>query len=296
MVKQLFFDVRIYRPNKAIEQVQVLLQTPILLNSFLNISQSRNWLLPTLAGMRLHAYVAQALPPGEAQLRLAQLPGFDPEEVVKQSAKSESLGDFVSTLEEKRDERVLEVKKAFEQWGKVQIVDAAFKVIGERFITPSSIVFLLVKLRLASPADSTSDAKPADADAKAQEQREHEFLMGRKDAEDLPEGATSGWAHAPYWPAVSPALSCLFFCLNCIDFLEQNRKPGWWIVLADIKTNKVVVPPLRISDVPARSVADYRSYKIQFQAPPTPGYFTWKLFLISDTFVGEEVAQDIAVS
>lgn len=257
------------------EQVQVLLQTPVLLNSFVSISQSKNWLLPTLAGMRLHAYLAQALPPGEAQLRLAQLPGFDPEEAAKHSAESKSLDEFVDALEEKHDERVTDVRKAFEQWGKVQIVDAAFKVIGERFVTPSSIVYLLVKLRLASPAGPTSDEKTANVDARAQEEKETEFLMSRKDAEDLPEGATSGWAHAPYWPA--------------------NRKPGWWIVLADIKTNKVVVPPLRITDVPSRSVAEHRSYKVQFQAPPSPGYFTWKLFLISDTFVGEEVAQDIAL-
>lgn len=52
---------------------------------------------------------------------------------------------------------------------------------------------------------------------------------------------------------------------------------------------------MRITDIPTSSAADYRSYKLQFQAPASPGYFTWKLFLISDTFVGEEIAQDIAV-
>lgn len=34
-----------------------------------------------------------------------------------------------------------------------------------------------------------------------------EFLAGRKDAEDMPKGASDGGsAHAPYWPAVSQFL------------------------------------------------------------------------------------------
>ena len=159
--------------------------------------------------MRLHAYLAQALPPGEAQLRLAQLPGFDPEEAAKQAAESETLGEFVEKLESNHDDRVQDVKKAFAQWGKVQIVDAAFKVIGERFITPSSIVFLVVKLRLAPPSGASPDVKISNVDTKVQEEKENEFLMSRKEAEDLPEGASNGWAHAPYWPAVSRSSSLI---------------------------------------------------------------------------------------
>lgn len=56
---------------------------------------------------------------------------------------------------------------------------------------------------------------------------------------------------------------------------------------------------MKISDVPhadAKHPDVYRSYKLQFQAPPQVSTFTWKLYLISDTFVGEEVSQDITVS
>lgn len=70
------------------------------------------------------------------------------------------------------------------------------------------------------------------------------------------------------------------------------------MVLADDKTGRVVVPPMKISDVPYSQPGaerDFRSYKLQFQAPPSTGLFTWKLYLVSDTYVGEELTRDISV-
>jgi len=55
---------------------------------------------------------------------------------------------------------------------------------------------------------------------------------------------------------------------------------------------------MRITDIPfsqPNSGRDYRSYKIQFQAPQQVGVFTWKVHLISDTFVQEDVSCDISV-
>lgn len=56
---------------------------------------------------------------------------------------------------------------------------------------------------------------------------------------------------------------------------------------------------MKVSEVPTANpniAQDYRTYKLQFQAPPNIQTFTWKLCLISDTFVGEEVTRDISVS
>lgn len=55
---------------------------------------------------------------------------------------------------------------------------------------------------------------------------------------------------------------------------------------------------MKITDVPVSKPEqdrDYRSYKLQFQAPNGVGLFTWKVYLVSDTFVGEEICNDIAV-
>ena len=69
-------------------------------------------------------------------------------------------------------------------------------------------------------------------------------------------------------------------------------------MLADVKSNKVVVPPMKITDVPVADAAravDYRAYKMQFQAPQNVGLFTWKVFVVSDTFVGDEAVRDITL-
>jgi hypothetical protein len=73
-------------------------------------------------------------------------------------------------------------------------------VIGERIVTPSSIVYLVAKLRILPPTDSVPEVK----DEEENKEKEEEFLMSRKDAEDLVgDNPAGGWAHTPYWPGVS---------------------------------------------------------------------------------------------
>ncbi|PBL02055.1 hypothetical protein ARMGADRAFT_1158655 [Armillaria gallica] len=248
------------------EQRRVLLHTPTLLNSLLIMATSRNWLVPTLAVMRLHGYLTQALLPWHS--RVAQLPGVKPNEGL-----GESLDQFVKTLEEKADARIPDIKKATEKWGKLDVVDASFKVIDEKTVTPSSIVFLVVKLRLGAV-----EGVELDIDTKENEAKDYEFLNIRKDAEDV--AVTPGWAHAPYWPA--------------------NRKPSWWIVLADPKSLRLAIPPMKITDIPyARDLPasrPFRSYKVQFQAPPNTSVNPWRVYIVSDTFVGPESEGSVPVT
>ncbi|KAG1753320.1 translocation protein sec63 [Suillus lakei] len=255
------------------EQAKLLLQAPVLLNALLGISAARSWLSPTLMVMRLHAYVTQALLPGKTVVPQAQLPGFDGDAY---ASEGKDLASFISRLEDEGDIRITEARKAVEGWSRLDVVDMSFKVIGERLVTPSSIVFLLVKLRLRRPLQSDAPSSVSEKSAKAiREDREKDdkFLNSRKDAEDV-EGACT--------------------CVGSCTSLAR----GWWLVLADDKSNRIVVPPMKISDVPVSSPGkerDYRSYKLQFQAPPNVGLFTWKVYLVSDTLVGEESCQDISL-
>ena len=69
--------------------------------------------------------------------------------------------------------------------------------------------------------------------------------------------------------------------------------------MADDKADRIVIPPLKLTDVPLSDPAkdrDYRAYKIQFQAPQGVGMYTWKIHLVSDTYIGEEYTQNITVS
>ncbi|KAF5363456.1 hypothetical protein D9756_000996 [Leucocoprinus leucothites] len=279
-----FLRIEVSDPKLQDEQAQILLQLPVLLNALLNVSTSRNWLIPTLVIMRLHAYLAQALLPVENQRnRLTQLPSIQNKDVESLN-DAKTLTDVAQALESKNDDRAGDVKKALERWGAIEVVDAAFKVIGERVVTPSSIVFLVVKLRLVPPNKkierrelTVEETKKA---IKFSDEKDDKFLTSRNDTEELDNEDILTAAHAPFWPG--------------------ERKPSWWIVLADDKLNRVVVPPFKLTDVPfanpnAEHDRDYRSYKIQFQAPQNVGIFTWKIYLVSDTFVGEDVTKDIVL-
>ena len=76
-------------------------------------------------------------------------------------------------------------------------------------VTPSSIIFLVVKLRISPPGLSSTERKELSVDetkriVKLNDAKDEEFLTSRAEAEDIsPAGAdVTGWAHAPFWPAV----------------------------------------------------------------------------------------------
>lgn len=100
-------------------------------------------------------------------------------------------------------------------------------VIGERIVTPLSIVYLVVKLRVTPPS-SDLPAKTENSDREnVKSAASDEFLAGRNDAEDMPKGASDGgWAHAPHWPSVWMILN-----LSISQMLILYRiEPQAWLV------------------------------------------------------------------
>jgi translocation protein SEC63 len=87
-------------------------------------------------------------------------------------------------------------------------------------VTPSSIVFLVVKLRLSPPNGARPVKEDLDAEGtkrviKMNDEKDEEFLTSRKETEELPsEDAVTGLAHAPYWPGVSAYSYQVFLVLT----------------------------------------------------------------------------------
>lgn len=80
-------------------------------------------------------------------------------------------------------------------------------MLGERIVTPSAIVHLVVKLRLTTGSSTEESSKSLEESQlkrikKLNDERDNEFLSSRKDGEDLPAGVVNKWAHAPFWPKV----------------------------------------------------------------------------------------------
>lgn len=83
-------------------------------------------------------------------------------------------------------------------------------VIGESIVTPSSIVFLLVKLRISPPGVAVANKDLSVEETKrlvqANDKMDEQFLTSRQDAEDLDASSMNESAHAPFWPGVSSSL------------------------------------------------------------------------------------------
>jgi len=210
--------------TSPIEQRKLLLSTPILLSALLNVCIARNYLTPTISAMRLHSYLAQAIPlDAPARVRLTQLPSITKADIDAISPRPKDLDDVYAAFSDTTDEKAVQVKKAIEKWGRVEIVDASFKgtliyiwlqheltfrlVIGERVVSPNAIVFFVVKLRLTPPGLSTEQKDLSVEDTKRvvkeNEEKDEELLLSKNDAEEVLPGKASGYAHTPYWPAVS---------------------------------------------------------------------------------------------
>jgi translocation protein SEC63 len=117
-----------------LEQTKILLQSPQVLNSLLNICLSRNWLTPSLAAVQLSAHLTQAVPPppktikesDKDWLKFSQLPDIALGEVEK-FKNIRGFDGLVQNLESSNDPRAGDVKKAVQNWGNIQIVGSTFK-------------------------------------------------------------------------------------------------------------------------------------------------------------------------
>lgn len=174
------------------------------MTSLLNITLSHNWLLPTITTMRLWASVVQALPLSDSRtLKLTQVPGFTKADVdsIMADADEPSLPVFLKELRKREDARAEEAQKVAEKWGKLEVVDVSFRVLGERIVTPSAMVHLVAKLRINPPTNSPTET--SSKDETIHDEKDEEFLTGKNDTEETKNYDTPGWAHAPRWPVVS---------------------------------------------------------------------------------------------
>ena len=116
------------------EQTEILLQSPQVLSSLLNICLSRNWLTPSLAAVQLNAHLTQAVPPAPKPikesdkdwLKFSQLPDITLDEVEK-FKDAHTFDQLLQNLESSNDPRTGDVKKVIQNWGNVQIVGSGFK-------------------------------------------------------------------------------------------------------------------------------------------------------------------------
>jgi translocation protein SEC63 len=249
---------------------------------------------PVLSCFQMAQGLTQAIPPTSLSLPLLQLPHFTPDIIQEIESKTAStskehltIQSFMGLPSEQRqalaqaagltNDRLKQAEQVARQLPYLRIEKAFFKVQGEKYIIPSSLVQLAVKARFIPPgttkippvaAADLEDPDPAEGDLKAQnkETEQHHIPL----------------AHAPYLP--------------------RDREPKWHIFLADSRQGKIAVPPFRFStfDKPAFNedgtpTFEVVTMKMQFQAPPQAGEFKFTMHIVCDSYVGFDYKQDISL-
>ncbi|PWN50543.1 hypothetical protein IE53DRAFT_379678 [Violaceomyces palustris] len=270
-----------------------------LLNGLMSISLAHNWLDETLLIMDVIQRLVQAVPvQDDSCAPLLQLPHLTPE-ICQELIKSNSMASLgVQGLwkvpDAERRKVILngggvtaqeydQIVRVMGEFPRIELVDAYFKVSGEKLVTTGAIVQFVVKLRtLPMKRDGSllrdgarMDAKRVDEETSVRPGSEEDddvkldALIGRKDASADTEGKQPvGYARAPY-------------------FLEE-RKPSWWVMIGDHKMNRVIVQPSKVSDIGPDKV---RTFSVQFQAPPQPGLYTFQAVVKSDSYLGSDAAR-----
>ncbi|EMD58668.1 hypothetical protein COCSADRAFT_154311 [Bipolaris sorokiniana ND90Pr] len=249
-----------------------------------------------LSAYRTSQNLIQALRPGSSPLE--QLPYFTP--AVADAAEAErsrthlTIQEFMQIPDAQRKARIVKSGLlSHEQYNTAMSVasqiplfhleKAFFKVVGERFVTPSSLVQFVLKGRFI-PSGATDipevnpkdllDIDPAEGDVAA--------ITGRKNDNSSDKPIQPPLAHAPYY--------------------ARDHAPRWHVFLADSKQGRIAVPPFTFStfdkpilDESGKPTFNVQTLKMQFGAPPQPGSYTFVMHLICDSYVGMDTKMEVTL-
>ena len=238
----------------------------------------------------------QATRPGASPLE--QLPHFTP--AVAEAAEAErsrthlSIQEFMRIPATQRKARLVAPNLLSEeqystamalasQIPVLQVEKAFFKVVGERYVTPSSLVQFVIKARFIPPgATAIPEINPKDLLDIDPDEGDVAAISGRKDDRSYEKPIQPPLTHAPYY--------------------ARDHAPRWHIFLADSKQGRIAVPPFTFStfdkpilDASGKPTFNVQTLKMQFGAPPQPGSYTFVMHMICDSYIGMDTKQEVTL-
>jgi translocation protein SEC63 len=240
--------------------------------------------------------IIQALRPGASPLE--QLPHFTP--VVANAAEAErsrthlTIQEFMRLPEPQRKARVVDsgllsqsqystAMSVASQVPVLNIEKAFFKVVGERFVTPSSLVQFVLKCRFVPPAATDlPEVNPKDLLDIDPEEGDIAAITGRKNDRSGEKPIQPPLTHAPYF--------------------ARDHAPRWHIFLADSKQGRIAVPPFTFStfdkpilDANGMPTYNVQTLKMQFGAPPQAGSYTFVMHVVCDSYIGMDTKMEVTL-
>ncbi|KAI9890266.1 MAG: secretory subunit [Vezdaea aestivalis] len=275
--------------------------------SFLAIALAYGQTIPILNSFRVSQYLIQAIIPSASPLlQLPYLNNHLVDEIEGRGAKKHlTVQQLMSFSDEKRRQLLIgsgklskqqyeSVVAVARQLPALHVEKAFFKVTGEKFITPSSLVQFVVKARFIPPGTANppevneldlEDVDPAEGDLDA--------LLGRKPTKKTKsvDGKVSTREDQPTQPPLAYA-----------PYFARDHAPRWHIFLADSKQGKMAVPPFQFSTFEkpivgedGRATFNIQTLKMQFQAPPQTGQFTFVMHMICDSYIGFDTKMEVTM-
>ncbi|KAK4545357.1 hypothetical protein LTR36_003537 [Oleoguttula mirabilis] len=261
--------------------------------AFLSICLAYGFTAPVLASYHLSQALVQATPPAN-RLPLLQLPHFTPT-IIKQIEQTTANGkkdhisiqSFMALPAEHRqalaqaagltNDRLKVAEGVARQLPLLKVEKAFFKVQGERYIIPSSLVQFVVKARFIPPGTTNIpdvdekdllDIDPAEGDIQAQKQEQEQHPVPL--------------AYAPHF--------------------AKDRSPRWHICLVDNRQGKIAVPPFTFPSFDKKPFNEdgtptfnVVTLKMQFQAPPQAGEYKFVMQMMCDSYMGFDYKQEAAL-
>ncbi|PKS10276.1 hypothetical protein jhhlp_002027 [Lomentospora prolificans] len=288
--------------NRTKIQVGPIAQS--LIKSFTAISLAYGNTAPIVGSFLANQHIIQAIIPKSSPL--LQLPFFTPEIIKAVDGDSKvhaTVQQFMELPDSQRrhlvvgkglltEEQYATAMAVAREMPYLRVAKAFFKVPGERFITPSSLVSFVVKGRIIPPGSEKipeinsldlEDIDPAEDDLEA--------ITGRK---KKVKGADGKWSVVED-RKVNPNLATA-------PYFARDHTPKWYVFLTDAKSGKIAVPPFPFSqfDEPifneeGKPTFNMQTFKAQFAAPPQPGHYTFAMHLICDSYVGLDTKMEVTL-
>ncbi|KAI9593363.1 Sec63 Brl domain-containing protein [Syncephalis fuscata] len=266
-----FYRVPITDADLKKDQEFIVGKSAHLVQGMMQIALSHGWLATSMFCMDMSQAIQGTNSQGSP---LLQLPSVDQEIIKHCKTKKRNVRTVTELMEVPEDERRSLLRTLGDEEYKntmlvakhhprLEVTRAILKVIGDDACTPGAIITFLVRLRLTECSQSTDDLPVPSQPGSAEEvdqllATDYEAIGSERPAP----------AHAPYFPL--------------------NKRPAWWVVLGDLRSNGIVASPVTITDL----IGD-REVKIQFQAPARVGHYPFTVFVKSDTYLGCDARMDV---
>ncbi|KAJ5331724.1 hypothetical protein N7476_001507 [Penicillium atrosanguineum] len=277
--------------------------------AFTAISLAFGNLRPIIGSFTASQNLIQALAPGASPLM--QLPNFN--DAVVRAVEGEhtkehiTVQQFMKMPEQQRlgltvgagllsEKQYSDAITVAQQLPVLDVSRAFFKVMGEKVITPSSLVQLVVKARFIPPGCTEVPAvNELDLEDIDPDEDDLDALMGRKPAKNRATKLVDGKKVENKVETIQPPLAHA-------PYFARDHSPRWHIFLADAKQGKMAVPPFTfttfdkpILDEAGKPTFNVQTLKMQFQAPPQVGDFTFVMHMVCDSYLGLDTKMEITL-